>query len=141
MIGPWPAMAGHSRPRLAMAGHGWPRPAMAGHAWWPATAGHGRLRVGRVGPAFGLVDFAANPCLITCLRSDAAFRFVFVEDLASSGQFGSYRFCGSCRFNSCRFAARWNELDLFGRPLGKLIEPAKFNENRAGMGFGSEAET
>ena len=34
---------------------------------WPATAGHGQLRVGRVGPAFGPVDFAANPCLITCL--------------------------------------------------------------------------
>ena len=36
---------------------------------------------------------------------------------------------------------RWNELDLFGRPLGKFTEPANFYENRAGMGFGSEAET
>ena len=36
---------------------------------------------------------------------------------------------------------RWNELDLFGRPLGKFTEPANFDENRARMGFGSEAET
>ena len=36
---------------------------------------------------------------------------------------------------------RWRFLDLFGRPLGKFTEPANFDENRAGMGFGSEAET
>ena len=33
------------------------------------------------------------------------------------------------------------QLDLFGRPLGKFTEPANLDENRAGMGFGSEAET
>ena len=39
------------------------------------------------------------------------------------------------------FPVRWNELDLFGRPMGKFTEPANFDENRARMGFGSEAET
>ena len=36
---------------------------------------------------------------------------------------------------------KWNELDLFGRPLGKFTEPANFDENQTRMGFGSEAET
>ena len=40
----------------------------------PAMAGHGRLRVGRVRPAFGPVDFTANPCLITRLAAYAPFR-------------------------------------------------------------------
>ena len=36
---------------------------------------------------------------------------------------------------------RWMFLDLFGRPLGKFTEPANFDEDRARMGSGSEAET
>ena len=64
---------------------------------WPATAGHGRLRVGRVGPAFGPVDFAANPCLITCLKSTAPWQlfsrpFLCLSLGATSGQLSGNRF-------------------------------------------------
>ena len=38
------------------------------------------------------------------------------------------------------FNYSWRFLDLFGRPLGKFAEPANFEENRARMGSGSEAE-